>query len=202
MRAAARKRGSRDACGLMPIWHSRCLKVVISGIDRPQIRRFCMDGCERVGSLCPIAVSVSNSAAGSEGLPGESMRALVPISSSGVARARLPAGHRGHPTLRHIPSLGAGAKCGLVQILILLCVFASSANAVGTNFSTILAGSGQDMALAVTSDAQGNVYVAGRIYSPDFPVTADAFQVTDVPFPIIVLAIAGNRQNGVDGDVV
>ena len=137
-----------------------------------------MDGCERVGSLCPIAVSVSNSAAGSEGLPGESMRALVPISSSGVARARLPAGHRGHPTLRHIPSLGAGAKCGLVQILILLCVFASSANAVGTNFSTILAGSGQDMALAVTSDAQGNVYVAGRTYSPDFPVTADAFQVT------------------------
>jgi hypothetical protein len=27
-------------------------------------------------------------------------------------------------------------------------------------------------------------------------------QVTDVPFPIIVLAIAGNRQIGVDGDVV
>ena len=123
-----------------------------------------MDECERVGSLRPTAVAVSNSLAGGDGLPGESMRALVPNSSS---RA-----------LRHIPFLGAGAKCGPVQILIVLCIFASTANAVGTSFSTVLAGSGQDMALAVTSDAQGNVYVAGRTYSSDFPVTSGAFQAS------------------------
>jgi hypothetical protein len=74
----------------------------------------------------------------------------------------------------HVPLLGTRAKCGLVQILMLLCVFSSSAHAVGTIFSTILAGSGQDIALAATSDAQGNVYVAGLTYSPDFPVTPGA----------------------------
>jgi uncharacterized protein (TIGR03437 family) len=104
------------------------------------------------------------------------MRALVPISSSGAAQPLLSAGHRGHPAPRLVP--GTRAKCGLIQILILLCIFASNAHAVGTTFSTILAGSGQDIALAVTSDAQGNVYVAGLTYSPDFPVTPGAYQTT------------------------
>jgi uncharacterized protein (TIGR03437 family) len=72
----------------------------------------------------------------------------------------------------------ARRKSGLAQILILLCIFASTAHAAGTTFSTILAGSGQDMALAVTSDAQGNTYVAGLTYSPDFPVTPGAYQTT------------------------
>jgi len=46
----------------------------------------------------------------------------------------------------------------------------------GTVFSAILGGSGQEYATSVASDAQGNVYVAGLTYSPDFPVTAGAFQ--------------------------
>jgi uncharacterized protein (TIGR03437 family) len=48
--------------------------------------------------------------------------------------------------------------------------------AAGPGFSAVLGGSGQDYAAAVASDAQGNTYVAGLTYSPDFPVTAGAFQ--------------------------
>jgi Beta-propeller repeat len=147
-------------------------------IDYSGIKELLHGPVQRVGSLCPKAVAICNSAAGSYDLPGESMRALVPISSSGVARPLLPAAYRGQAGLRHMPSFGTRAKWGLVQILMLLCVFASSAHAAGTIFSTILTGSGQDIALTVTSDAQGNVYVAGLTYSPDFPVTAGAFQAT------------------------
>ena len=51
-----------------------------------------------------------------------------------------------------------------------------AACAEGTGFSVVLGGSGQDYAASVASDAQGNIYVAGLTYSPDFPVTAGAFQ--------------------------
>jgi uncharacterized protein (TIGR03437 family) len=59
----------------------------------------------------------------------------------------------------------------------LLCL-AATAHAAGTVFSTVLAGSGQEFANAVTSDSQGNTYVAGLTYSSDFPVTAGAYQTT------------------------
>jgi hypothetical protein len=59
---------------------------------------------------------------------------------------------------------------------ILLMLAAGAAQASGPVFSATLGGSGQDFALAVTSDAQGNTYVAGLTYSPDFPVTPQAFQ--------------------------
>lgn len=49
-------------------------------------------------------------------------------------------------------------------------------SAAGADFATTLGGSGQDYALAVTSDAQGNTYLAGLTYSPDFPVTPQAVQ--------------------------
>jgi uncharacterized protein (TIGR03437 family) len=58
----------------------------------------------------------------------------------------------------------------------LLCALAANVHAAGTLFSTVLAGSGQEYATSVASDAQGNVYVAGLTYSPDFPVTANAYQ--------------------------
>jgi len=61
---------------------------------------------------------------------------------------------------------------------ILLCALSGAVHAAGTIFSTVLRGSGQDFALAATSDAQGNTYVAGLTYSADFPVTAGAFQTT------------------------
>jgi uncharacterized protein (TIGR03437 family) len=52
----------------------------------------------------------------------------------------------------------------------------AAAQAAGPGFSAVLGGSGQDYAAAVASDAAGNTYVAGLTYSPDFPVTAGAFQ--------------------------
>src|SRR5579863_4625434 len=63
-----------------------------------------------------------------------------------------------------------------IQIAIFLSLFAATLHAAGPIFSTILAGGGQEYATSVASDAQGNVYVAGLTYSPDFPVTTGAFQ--------------------------
>jgi uncharacterized protein (TIGR03437 family) len=52
----------------------------------------------------------------------------------------------------------------------------STANAAGPTFSAVLGGAGQDYAASVATDPQGNVYVAGLTYSPDFPVTPGALQ--------------------------
>jgi hypothetical protein len=46
-------------------------------------------------------------------------------------------------------------------------------------YSTYLGGSVQDGGNAIAVDAAGNAYVAGYTASPDFPVTAGAFQTTD-----------------------
>ena len=62
-----------------------------------------------------------------------------------------------------------------VRIAILFCLLSGAVHA-GTVFSSILAGSGQEYATSVASDARGNVYVAGLTYSSDFPVTAGAVQ--------------------------
>jgi uncharacterized protein (TIGR03437 family) len=63
-----------------------------------------------------------------------------------------------------------------VQISIVLWLLGGTLQAAGPIFSTILAGSGQEYATSVASDAQGNVYVVGLTYSSDFPVTTGAFQ--------------------------
>lgn len=52
----------------------------------------------------------------------------------------------------------------------------AAANAAGPGWAAILGGSGQDYAAGVATDAQGNVYVAGLTYSPDFLVTQGALQ--------------------------
>ena len=61
-------------------------------------------------------------------------------------------------------------------ILIFFLTLAGPVHAAGTVFSTVLNGSGEDFATALTSDAQGNTYVVGLTYSADFPVTAGAYQ--------------------------
>lgn len=65
--------------------------------------------------------------------------------------------------------------CRCAPLVVALC---TTAHAAGTNFAAVLGGSGQDYAASVASDASGNTYIAGLTYSPDFPVTAGAFQTT------------------------
>ena len=70
---------------------------------------------------------------------------------------------------------GARRWCRCASLVVALWATAV-AHAGGPGFSAVLGGSGQDYAAAVASDAQGNTYIAGLTYSPDFPATAGAFQ--------------------------
>jgi uncharacterized protein (TIGR03437 family) len=51
-----------------------------------------------------------------------------------------------------------------------------SADGSTISYNVTLAGSGADAATAIAVDAAGNAFVAGQTTSPDFPVTAGAFQ--------------------------
>ena len=51
-----------------------------------------------------------------------------------------------------------------------------SADGSTINYNVTLAGSGADAATAIAVDSAGNAFVAGQTTSPDFPVTAGAFQ--------------------------
>jgi len=60
--------------------------------------------------------------------------------------------------------------------------FIAKLNATGTAliYSTYLGGSGSgDFPWSITADSSGNAYVAGVVYSTDFPVTIGAFQTTN-----------------------
>jgi hypothetical protein len=70
------------------------------------------------------------------------------------------------------PSRTAG-QCIPIAVALWLTTAASAA---GPGFAAILGGSGQDYAASVASDAQGNTYVAGLTYSPDFRVTPGSVQ--------------------------
>ena len=100
--------------------------------------------------------------------------------------------------------------------------FVAKLNPTGTAlaFSTYLGGSVDDYGDAIAIDASGNVYITGSTASPDFPVSAGAFQatcgtaaacnnaagdafitkidtVTGVPATIV--PVSGNNQSGVPG---
>ena len=68
---------------------------------------------------------------------------------------------------------GRGVRnwCRYVPVAV---AFWAIAAANAANFSAILGGT--DYAAAVTTDPQGNVYVAGSTSSPDFQVTPGALQ--------------------------
>lgn len=59
---------------------------------------------------------------------------------------------------------------------LLFSAVASVSFASTPQFSTYLGGAGGEFASAVTTDRQGNIYVAGQTSSPDFPVTPNAAQ--------------------------
>ena len=67
--------------------------------------------------------------------------------------------------------------CRSVTLAVAFCT-THAANAASPVFSALLGGSGEDYATSLASDAQGNTYVAGLAYSPDFPVTTGAYQTT------------------------
>lgn len=58
--------------------------------------------------------------------------------------------------------------------------FLAKLDATGASlvFSTYLGGAGHDMIKGLFNDSQGNSYVTGFTYSPDFPVTSGAYQTT------------------------
>ncbi len=60
-----------------------------------------------------------------------------------------------------------------------------SADGSALVWSTYLGGSLNDGAFALTLDAAGNVIVGGWSYSADFPVTAGAFQTTNLSTPTV-----------------
>ncbi len=58
--------------------------------------------------------------------------------------------------------------------------FVSKLNPTGSHliYSTYLAGSGQDSPTGIAVDKSGNAYITGNTVSPDFPVTAGAFDTS------------------------
>ena len=66
--------------------------------------------------------------------------------------------------------------CRCVTVGVTIWAMCGGALATAPVFSAILGGAGQDYAASVAADLQGNTYVAGLTYSPDFRVTTGAFQ--------------------------
>lgn len=60
--------------------------------------------------------------------------------------------------------------------------FVSKMNATGTAlvYSTFLGGSGADLATAIAVDSSGDAFITGSARSTDFPVTANAYQTTNL----------------------
>jgi hypothetical protein len=60
--------------------------------------------------------------------------------------------------------------------------FIAQLNAAGNGllFSSYLGGSGADVENAMTTDGAGNVYITGKAYSTDFPVTKGAYQTANL----------------------
>jgi cold shock CspA family protein len=59
-------------------------------------------------------------------------------------------------------------------------VFVTKLNETGTAlvYSTYIGGSSYEVGYAIAVDGDGNAYVTGYTYSPDYPVTSGAFQTT------------------------
>lgn len=124
-----------------------------------------LGGTSQVSFLCcDLAAAVATDATGNAYIAGTTVSSGFPVTT-GAAQTKLAA------------SLSSNA-------------YAAKLNPSGTGlvYATFLGGSGQvqfnigpavfqgDLATAIAVDGAGSAYVAGLAHSPDFPVTATAFQ--------------------------
>ena len=83
--------------------------------------------------------------------------------------------------------------------------YVSKLNPAGTTllYSTFVAGNREEGPTALAVDAQGNAYLAGSTTSPDYPVTAGAYQPFDLagPVPKPVVAVPQITPDPVTGYV-
>src|ERR1700722_18053604 len=78
--------------------------------------------------------------------------------------------------MSRLRTMGSRGRSICASLVVAICATTSARAAAAGGFLSVLGGSGQEYASAVTSDSAGNTYVAGLTYSSDFPVTPAAFQ--------------------------
>ena len=77
-----------------------------------------------------------------------------------------------------------------------LAVINTSASGPALVYSTFLGGSGMDAGFGIAVDTSGNTYITGVTESPDFPVTAGAFQTTLKGCKNAFLAVINTNASG------
>jgi uncharacterized protein (TIGR03437 family) len=116
------------------------------------------------GSSNDVVHAIAVDSGGNVYLAGETVSPDFPVT----ARALQPK-HAGKP----------GNDCSIFTGCYLPDAFVTKLDSSGQIvYSTYLGGSSADVAYGIAVDANGNAYVSGTTSSPNFPVTAGAFQTT------------------------
>jgi len=118
-----------------------------------------------------LANGVAVDATGSAYVVGSTVSADFPVTPNAVQVK-----HGG------VPNSGVTGLTGFDTFDVFVTKF--SADGSKLVYSTFLGGSGSDQGLAIAVDGSGNAVVAGSTSSPNFPLTAGAFQKTPSPHGI------------------
>ncbi len=81
-----------------------------------------------------------------------------------------------------MPAFSGGGADGFVAKL--------NRDASALVYSTFIGGSGTETAVAIALDKRGRAHVTGGTFSPDFPVTPDAFQPTHIDFDAFIAMVS------------